>query len=75
MRLVWDAWTAYLRRAAGYQSVVFLNIAYFAVLGPSVIVARLCGVRFLDRDAGPGRGYWVLRQPTRKTPVELRRQF
>ena len=45
MRLVWQAWNAYLRRASAYQATVLLNALYFAIFGPSVLVARVFGVR------------------------------
>jgi hypothetical protein len=73
--LVWKAWTAYLHRAGAYQSLVLLNVVYAVVFGPSVVVARLLRARLLDLDNGARSSFWMARQPTRKTLVELRRQF
>ena len=75
MRLVWEAWTAYVSRAAMYQSAVLLNVAYFVVFGPSALAARLLGARLLDLGHTPRRTYWLERPPVGTTIVDLRRQF
>jgi hypothetical protein len=74
-RLMWDGWTAYAHRAAGYQAQVLLSLVYFVVLGPSAIVSRLLGNRLLDLDTRPRRSYWVERQQDTSTMAWLERQF
>jgi hypothetical protein len=76
VRLLWQAWTAYVSRAAAYQSVLLLNVAYFVVLGPSALAARLFGARLLDLDHTARHTYWLERPAVRTTRVvDLRRQF
>jgi hypothetical protein len=74
-RLLWQGWTAYVERASGYQSVAVLNALYYAVFGPSVLIARLFGARLLDLDAKPRQSYWLERQPTGKTLESMARHF
>ena len=74
-RLLWDGWTAYAKRAGGYQGQVLLTIVYYVVLGPSAIVSRLTGNRLLDLDARPRGSYWVERKPEPSTLTTLGRQF
>jgi hypothetical protein len=75
VRLLWQGWTEYVQRAARYQSAVFLNVLYFGVLGPSVVLARLFGVRLLDLDTRTRATYWQRRKPTAKTLDDLARHF
>lgn len=75
MRLLWQGWNAYVQRASAYQSRALLNVLYFGVFGPTVLLARLFGVRLLDLDARPRTSYWVKRQPTGKTLLDLTRHF
>ena len=75
MRLVWDAWMAYVSRAAMYQSLAVLNVAYFVVLGPSALAARLLGAKLLDLDRGARPTYWLERPSVAMTLLDLRRQF
>src|SRR5918912_2482386 len=60
-RVVWDAWRAYTHRAGAYQAQVLLSAVYYVVVGPSVVVARLCGTRLLDLDRGQRGSYWIER--------------
>jgi hypothetical protein len=75
VRLLWRAWTAYVRRASEYQSIVLLNVLYFGVFGPSVLLARLFGARLLDLQTKPQESYWIERQPVGKTIHDLARHF
>ena len=74
-RVVWDAWRAYTHRAGAYQAQVLLSAVYYVVLGPSVLVARLCRARLLDTDRGQRGSYWIERKPLDKTLSALERQF
>ncbi len=74
-RLLWDGWTAYAKRAGGYQGQVLLTIVYFVVLGPSAIVSRLTGNQLLDLDARPRESYWIEREREPSTLSTLERQF
>ena len=75
MRLVWQAWNAYLRRASSYQAVGLLNALYFGVFGPSVLVARLFGARLLDLNSKRQPSYWLARRPVSTSVEELTRHF
>jgi hypothetical protein len=75
VRFLWQGWNAYVQRAAAYQSRALLNVLYFGVFGPTVVLARVFGVKLLDLDARPRTSYWVERQPTGKTLVDLTRHF
>jgi hypothetical protein len=66
---------AYVHRAAAYQSMALLHMIYFGVFGPSVLIARLSGAKFLDLDPRPRRSYWLERPQTGKTVIDLTRQF
>ena len=66
---------AYVHRAVAYQSVALLHVVYFGVFGPSALVARLFGATLLDLDPPDRRSYWLDRQPTGKSVVDLTRQF
>lgn len=70
------AWHPYSARAAEYQSELLLTIVYYALLGPSALVARLFGTRLLDlrSDARRWSG-WIRREPLPKTISWLERQF
>jgi hypothetical protein len=75
VRLLWAGWTTYVHRAAAYQSVALLHAVYFGVFGPSALIARLFGAKLLDLDPRPRRSYWVERQPTGASVIDLTRQF
>jgi hypothetical protein len=75
VRLLWQAWNAYLRRASGYQAVALLNALYFGVFGPSVLVARLFGARLLDLNSRRHESYWLERRPVSTSLVDLSRHF
>jgi len=75
VRLVWTGWTAYVHRAAGYQSVLVLHLVYFGIFGPTALIARLGGAALLDRDLRPRPSYWLVRPPAPKTVTQLKRQF
>ena len=68
-------WTTYVHRAAAYQSVALLHAVYFGVFGPSALIARLFGATLLDLAPRQRRSYWLERQPTGKSVVNLTRQF
>ena len=57
MRLLKDAWLAYAHRAAGYQSVVILNLLYFVLFGPfpdrHAVWQGLLDHGVLIRETGP----------------------
>jgi hypothetical protein len=74
-RVAWAAWLAYSHRAAGYQTQLILSLAYYLILGPSVLVARVCGVRLLDLDVRARGSYWLERRPLERTLEALERQF
>ena len=74
-RFAWSTWLAYTHRAAEYQAQAVLSIAYYLVLGPSVLVARLAGTRLLDLDTRPRASYWRERRPLERTLEALERQF
>ena len=75
MRLLKDAWLAYAHRAAGYQSVVILNLLYFVLFGPSALIARLTRAKLLDLTTSPQKSYWLRHEPTAKDIKQLNRQF
>jgi hypothetical protein len=74
-RVLWHAWKAYTRRASDYQAVVLLTLLYFCVLGPTVLGARLVGLRLLDLDQRPRHSYWIARKPLSHSLAELERPF
>jgi hypothetical protein len=74
-RLLWDGWTAYAKRAGGYQSQVLLTLVYYLVLGPSALASRLSGNRLLDLDSRPRTSYWIERKSEASTLSALERQF
>jgi len=75
VRLVWQAWLAFMHRAGSYQSTVLLNVVYFALFGPCAVLARLCGTRLLDLGPPARHNYWLERRKSRNTLVDLTRQF
>jgi hypothetical protein len=74
-QLLWAAWRDYARRAGRYQTLVWLNVLYFAILGPSALAARLFGAQLLDLDRRPRPSYWIARPPLDAQPPALERQF
>jgi hypothetical protein len=75
LRLFWEAWKAYAHRAGSYQSRVLLNVAYFAVFGPSALLARAFGAHLLDLRTDKRASYWRTREATPSTLEALERQF
>lgn len=75
LRVAWDAWLELAHRAGKYQALAVLSFVYFCVLGPTVLIARLFGVRLLDLDFRPRASYWRERQPMERSLEALTRQF
>jgi len=73
--VAWRAWLAYTQRASAYQTQVILSLAYYLILGPSIIIARLFGTRLLDLNPQARRSYWLERRPMERTVEALERQF
>ncbi|GAC1322045.1 MAG: hypothetical protein NVSMB2_19220 [Chloroflexota bacterium] len=71
LRIVWDAWRAYARRAGQYQKRVWLTVVYVVILGPVALAARLGWIQLMDFE---GRG-WIVRPPLDNSMDALRRQF
>jgi hypothetical protein len=75
LRVLWTAWKAYTRRASDYQAVVVLTFLYFCVLGPTVLVTRLAGLRLLELDPRPRDSFWLPRQRLLHSLAEMERPF
>ena len=75
MLCIWLGWKEFTHRATVYQTIVFLNVLYAAVLGPSAAVARLVGTRLIDLETSRRSSYWTERKPTLKTIAEMTRQY
>jgi hypothetical protein len=55
--------------------VALLHVVYFGVFGPSALIARLFGATLLDLAPRQRRSYWLERQPTGRSVIDLKRQF
>jgi hypothetical protein len=63
-----------MRRTARYQTAILLSVVYLVVVGPSMLVGRLFGVRLLDDAVARRRSSWRARGRERLDRAWLERQ-
>ena len=64
----------FLRRVAAVQARIVLAIFYYLALTPYAVVARACGMRFLDGGPDGSATYWKTR-PIRDAAESAQRSF
>jgi hypothetical protein len=73
---LWQFWKDYAERIAHYQTAVLLAIIYLFIAGPTALLARLVGHRFLPQLPDNADTFWheaIMGSSTE--PAEYRRQF
>ena len=75
LRPYFRLWKAYGERIAHYQSILLLTLVYFVVVGPTAILARLVGKRFLPSTFGTRGSDWIQRQPMRHDLDGMQRPY
>jgi hypothetical protein len=74
--LLWQFWKDYAEKIAHYQTAALLAIIYIFIAGPTALLARLVGHRFLPHLPTGADTFWheaAMGRPTE--PAEYRRQF
>jgi len=73
---LWQFWKDYAERIAHYQTALLLAIIYVFIAGPTALLARLVGHRFLPNLPTGATTLWhdaVMGRSS--TPADYRRQF
>jgi hypothetical protein len=73
---LWQFWKDYAERIAHFQTAVLLAIIYLLIAGPTALLARLVGHRFLPQLPRGADTFWHEAIMGRSTEsAEYRRQF
>lgn len=56
--IVWQFWKDYAEKIAHYQTALLLSIIYFLIAGPTALLARLTGHRFLPDRPQSATSFW-----------------
>jgi hypothetical protein len=56
--VLWQFWKDYAEKIAHYQTAVLLTIIYYLIAGPTALLARLVGHRFLPQLPGSAPTLW-----------------
>ena len=56
--LIWQFWKDYAEKIAHYQTAVLLSLIYYLVAGPTALLARLTGHRFLPQLPKSAPTFW-----------------
>ena len=74
--VVWQFWKDYAEKIAHYQTAVLLTAIYYGIAGPTALLARLVGHRFLPQKPSNADTFWYPTEMGRfKDPQEYLRQF
>ncbi len=74
-RLLWTFWGDYTHLVAHYQSLIWLGLVYFLVVGPTSLTMRLLGKSLLPSSFGRAGTHWLERPPVPRDLAELRRLY
>lgn len=56
--VVWQFWKDYAEKIAHYQTAVLLAAIYYLIAGPTALLARLTGHRFLPERPPAAPTFW-----------------
>jgi hypothetical protein len=74
--VVWQFWKDYAEQIAHYQTAVLLTIIFYGIAGPTALLARLAGHRFLPELPRSAATFWYDTDMGRPAdPGQYLRQF
>jgi hypothetical protein len=76
LRGVQKAWLAFVLLLSRVIRLIVLNVLFFLIVTPLGLVARLCGVKFLDLKFRDGKkSYWVPRTTVEREKKRYEYQY
>jgi hypothetical protein len=70
---LWAFWLAYTHEVAHWQAVIWLNLVYFLVVGPTSLLTRLLGKPLLPSTFGRPGSHWQPRHPAPRDLTAMQR--
>jgi hypothetical protein len=65
----------YLAKVGAYQGEALLTAVYWTVIAGTWVILRLSGRRLLPNTFGSRASHWIPREPIRRDPVSISRQY
>ena len=72
---IWTFWGDYTHLVAHYQSLIWLGLVYFLVVGPTSLTVRLLGKSLLPSTFGQAGSHWLERLPVPRDLTAMRRLY